>query len=159
MVDISAKSSSARIAVARGEVRMERATLALIEEGDLPKGDVFTVARIAGIMAAKRTAESIPMCHPVPVTGIDVRLWSDFDASVVRIEATVKTHAATGVEMEALAAVTTAALTVYDMCKAAEKGMTIEGVRLVKKSGGVRGEYLRPDESDISALRDGETNE
>lgn len=146
MVDISEKRASLRSAVARGAVRVERETLELIEGGDVPKGDVFTVARVAGIMAAKRTSESIPMCHPVPVSGIDVRIWSDFEASVVQIEATVKTQAATGVEMEALSAVTGAALTVYDMCKSAEKGMVIENVRLVQKSGGSRGDYIRPGE-------------
>lgn len=141
MVDISAKEPTDRRAVARGRVRMSRETLELIAKGEVPKGDVFTVARVAGIMAAKRTSETIPMCHPVPVTGIDLSLHADFDTSSVVIEAAVKTRAATGVEMEALTAVTAAALTVYDMCKSAERGMVIEGVHLVSKTGGVRGDY------------------
>jgi len=141
MVDISAKEPTDRRAVARGSVRMSKQTLDLIANGALPKGDVFTVARIAGIMAAKRTAETIPMCHPVPLTAIDVDLWPDFDHAAVQIEARVKTRAATGVEMEALTAVTAAALTVYDMCKSAERGMVIEGVRLISKTGGASGDY------------------
>lgn len=146
MVDITEKAPSDRRAVARGRVRMARETLELVAKGETPKGDVFTVARIAGIMAAKRTAETIPMCHPVPITGIELSLWADFDAPAVVIEAAVRTRAATGVEMEALTAVAAAALTVYDMCKSAEKGMVIEGVRLVSKSGGTRGDY-RADEA------------
>lgn len=146
MVDISEKAPTDRRAVARGRVRMTRETLDLIVSGEMPKGDVFTVARVAGIMAAKRTAETIPMCHPVPLTGIDIELWADFDLPAVQIEASVKTHAATGVEMEALTAVAAAALTVYDMCKSAEKGMVIEGVGLISKTGGTRGDY-RVDET------------
>lgn len=146
MVDITSKPESKRTAVARGRVMMQRATLELVDKEALPKGDVFTVARIAGIMAAKRTADVIPMCHPVPVTGIDVRLWPSWDPCAIEIEATVTTKAATGVEMEALNAVSAAALTVYDMCKSAERGMKIDGVRLVKKTGGVRGDYIRDDE-------------
>lgn len=148
MVDISDKEATAREAVARGRVIMARETLDLVARQGLPKGDVLTVARIAGIMAAKRTAETIPMCHPVPVTGIDVTLWVDYEGPAVQIEAKVKTRAPTGVEMEALTAVSAAALTVYDMCKAVERGMVIEGVRLVSKTGGVRGDYFRPGEDE-----------
>ena len=147
MVDVSAKPATLRTAVARGRVRMRAETLALIEGGTVPKGDVFTVARVAGIMAAKRTAETIPMCHPVPLTGIDVTLRPDGSVPAVLIEATVRTHAPTGVEMEALAAVSAAALTVYDMCKSADRDMVIDDVRLVKKTGGSRGDYVRPGEN------------
>ena len=144
MVDVTEKAPTDRRAVARGRVRMTRETLELVAKGEAPKGDVFTVAKVAGIMAAKRTAETIPMCHPVPVTGVELKLWANFDVPAVEIEAAVRTHAPTGVEMEALAAVAAAALTVYDMCKSAEMGMVIEGVRLVEKSGGRRGDYKAP---------------
>lgn len=150
MVDVSHKTPTARLAVARGCVRLSPSTLELVMGGNVKKGDVFTVARIAGIMAAKRTAESIPMCHPVPLTGIDVRLWADEATSAIHIEATVKTHAPTGVEMEALAAVSGAALTVYDMCKSADREMVIDHIRLVKKTGGVRGDYVRAGEGLVS---------
>lgn len=150
MVDVSRKEATAREAVARGRVTMSRETVALIEGEGLPKGDVLAVARIAGIMAAKRTAETIPMCHPIPITGIELSLWTvrgdEGEPPGVEIEAVVRTHAVTGVEMEALAAVSGAALTVYDMCKSAEKGMTIDRIRLVKKTGGIRGDYVRPGE-------------
>ena len=142
MVDVSAKDVTVREATARGRVVMEPATLALIVEGRVPKGDVFAVARVAGVMAAKRTHDLIPLCHPLPLSGIEVQLnAASGPESAVDIEATVRTTSRTGVEMEALTAVTVAALTVYDMCKAAERGMRIEAVRLVSKSGGRSGEY------------------
>jgi cyclic pyranopterin phosphate synthase len=141
MVDVSAKPVTDRIAVAEGAVRMSVATLALITEGRAKKGDVLSVARLAGIMAAKRTADLIPLCHPLPVTKVAVELTPDPDLPGIRIEATVKTSGQTGVEMEALTAVSVAALTVYDMVKAVEKSMAIDGIRLVLKDGGKSGRY------------------
>jgi cyclic pyranopterin phosphate synthase len=143
MVDVSAKADSAREAVAEGLVVMEAATLALIQQGGLPKGDVIAVARVAGIMAAKQTSALIPMCHPLPITGVTVDL-EPAGATRLRIRATVKTTGKTGVEMEALTAVSLAALTVYDMCKAVDRGMRIEGVRLLEKRGGKSGEWRAP---------------
>ncbi len=140
MVDVSAKDDTERVAVAEGYVAMEPATLALIQEGGLPKGDVLAVARVAGIMAAKRTSDLIPMCHPLPVTGVTVDL-EPAGAERLRIVATVKTTGKTGVEMEALTAVSVAGLTVYDMCKAVDRGMRVEGVRLLEKRGGKSGEW------------------
>jgi cyclic pyranopterin monophosphate synthase len=141
MVDVSAKPVTDRVAVAVGAVRMTAETLALITEGRAKKGDVLSVARLAGIMAAKRTADLIPLCHPLPITKVAVDLTPDPSLPGVRIEATVKTSGQTGVEMEALTAVTVAALTIYDMLKAAEKGMVIEGVAVVLKDGGKSGRY------------------
>lgn len=141
MVDVSAKDDTAREATARGRVVMEPATLALISSGGVPKGDVLDVAQIAGIMAAKRAHELIPMCHPLLLTGIAVALRPDEATSCIEIEATVRTTGKTGVEMEALTAVSVAALTVYDMCKAVDRGMRIEGVHLVAKSGGKSGDW------------------
>ena len=141
MVDVSDKAVTDRVAVAEGVVRMTAETLALITEGRARKGDVLSVARLAGIMAAKRTADLIPLCHPLPVTRVAVELVADPGLPGVRIEATVKTSGQTGVEMEALTAVSVAALTVYDMVKAVEKSMTIEGIRLVLKDGGKSGRY------------------
>lgn len=146
MVDVSHKGESVREAVARGRVRVSAETLRLLREAALPKGDVLTVAQVAGVMAAKRTSELIPMCHPLPLTGIDVRLWLSDDPPAVEIEAAVRTKAATGVEMEALTAVSAAALTVYDMAKAVQRDMVIDQVRLVSKKGGTRGDYERPGE-------------
>lgn len=140
MVDISAKSDTERIAVAEGFVVMQPATLALIQEGGVPKGDVIAVARVAGIMAAKRTSDIIPMCHPLPLTGLTVDLEPEGDARL-RIVVTAKTTGKTGVEMEALTAVSAAALTVYDMCKAVDRGMRVEGVRLLEKRGGKSGDW------------------
>ncbi len=142
MVDITHKEESVREAVARGRVRMAPETVRLIDGGGMPKGDVLSVARIAGIMAAKRAAETIPLCHPIPLSGVEVKLWTDSSGSV-EIEARVRTRAATGVEMEALAAVSAAALTVYDMCKAVDREMAISDIRLVEKRGGSRGDYVR----------------
>jgi cyclic pyranopterin phosphate synthase len=140
MVDVTDKDDTVREAVAKGSVRMKPETLALIQSGGVPKGDVLAVAQVAGVMAAKRTHELIPMCHPLLLSAIDVRLEPDEKESAVQITATVRTTGKTGVEMEALTAVAVAALTIYDMCKAVDRGMRIEGVRLVRKSGGKSGE-------------------
>lgn len=142
MVDVSDKAVTDRVAVARGEVAMRPETLRLIREDGIAKGDVLAVARLAGIMAAKQTATLIPLCHPLALTGIDVGLELDEGALRVRIEATVRTTDRTGVEMEALTAVSVAALTIYDMCKAVDRGMHIENVRLVSKSGGRSGDIV-----------------
>jgi len=141
MVDVSDKAVTSRIAVAECHVRMQPETLALVTTGDARKGDVLGVARLAGIMGAKKTAELIPLCHPLPITKVTVDLTPDADLPGVRIEATVKTTGQTGVEMEALTAASTAALTVYDMLKAAEKYMEIGGLRVVLKDGGKSGRY------------------
>ena len=147
MVDVSAKATTAREATARGSVYMAAATLALVTSGkaakpalSLPKGDVLTTAQLAGIMAAKRTHELIPLCHPLPLTAIDVSLAPDVKRSTVDITATVRTTAQTGVEMEALTAVSVAALTVYDMLKAAQKDIRIGDIRLLRKRGGKSGD-------------------
>jgi len=140
MVDVSGKADTDRVAIAEALVRMKPETLALIQSGGVPKGDVLATARIAGIMAAKRTPDLIPLCHPLPITGVTLDLSPDGDSNL-RITATVRTTGKTGVEMEALTAASVAALTVYDMCKAVEKGMRIEGVRLLEKTGGKSGEW------------------
>ncbi len=140
MVDVSAKAETAREAVAKGSVYMKAETLALITSGKVAKGDVLTTAQIAGIMAAKRTHELIPLGHPLPLTGIDVSLAPDERRSAVDISATVRTTAKTGVEMEALTAVSVAALTVYDMLKAAQRDIRIGDIRLVRKRGGKSGD-------------------
>ena len=142
MVDVSAKKDTKREAIARGSVRMQAATLRLILAGGVEKGDVIATARLAGIMAAKRTHELIPLCHPLPLTHIDVKITPDRRASSLEIEAVVRTTAKTGVEMEALTAVAVAALTVYDMCKAVDRGMRVESVRLARKRGGNSGEIV-----------------
>jgi cyclic pyranopterin monophosphate synthase len=141
MVDVSGKPVTDRVAVAVGAVRMSLATLTLITQGRAKKGDVLAVARLAGIMAAKRTAELIPLCHPLPITRVTVDLVPDPALPGIRIAATVKTSGQTGVEMEALTAVSVAALTVYDMVKAVEKAMVIDGIRLILKDGGKSGRY------------------
>ncbi|WP_417247770.1 cyclic pyranopterin monophosphate synthase MoaC [Celeribacter sp.] len=141
MVDVSDKPDTDRMAVAEAQVRMTHETLAHITEGTAKKGDVLAVARLAGIMGAKRTADLIPLCHPLPVTKVALDLHPDPTLPGVRITATVKTSGKTGVEMEALTAASTAALTVYDMLKAAEKGMEITGLRLLRKEGGKSGTY------------------
>lgn len=140
MVDVSAKDETARTATARGRIVMQPATLALIREGRAGKGDVLGVARIAGIMAAKKTSELIPLCHPLMISKVAVDLEPEGEDAVA-IEATVTLNGRTGVEMEALTAVTVAALTVYDMVKAVDRGMRIEDVRLVHKAGGKSGEF------------------
>jgi len=141
MVDVSEKAETARIAVAEGFVKMSPETLDLVEQGGAKKGDVLGVARLAGIMGAKKTADLIPLCHPLALAKVSLDLSVDRTRPGVRIEATVKTTGRTGVEMEALTAVSVAALTVYDMLKAAEKGMLIEDIRLVLKEGGKSGRY------------------
>lgn len=141
MVDVSDKPVTARIAVARGAVKMSVETLALITEGRAKKGDVLSVARLAGIMAAKKTADLIPLCHPLPITKVALDLTPDSSLPGIVVEATVKTGGQTGVEMEALTAVSIACLTIYDMVKAVEKSMTIEGIHLVLKDGGKSGRY------------------
>jgi cyclic pyranopterin phosphate synthase len=141
MVDVGSKPETERLAVAVGEVAMRPETLYLISRGELAKGDVLNTARLAGIMAAKRTAELIPLCHPIPLSNIDVELNLDKASSRVTIKAIVRSRGRTGVEMEALTAVSIAALTVYDMAKAVERTMRIENVRLVEKRGGRRGDY------------------
>jgi cyclic pyranopterin phosphate synthase len=146
MVDVSDKPDSERIAIAGGAVYMHAETLRLIREGAIKKGDVLTVARIAGIMGAKRTSELIPLCHPLPLTHIDVDLILDEEKSAVTIQATARTTGKTGVEMEALTAVTVAALTVYDMAKAVDRAMRIADIRLLEKRGGVHGDYKADDE-------------
>jgi cyclic pyranopterin phosphate synthase len=141
MVDVSAKRVTDRIAVAEGWVRMRPETLALVEAGTAKKGDVLGIARLAGIMGAKKTAELIPLCHPLPITKVSVDLVPDADLPGLRITATVKTTGQTGVEMEALTAVSVAALTVHDMLKAAEKTIEIGGIRVVLKDGGKSGRF------------------
>jgi len=141
MVDVSEKPVTARIAVAQGTVRMSAETLALITEGRAAKGDVLAVARLAGIMAAKKTADLIPLCHPLPITKVALDLTPDPGLPGVVVQATVKTGGQTGVEMEALTAVSVACLTIYDMVKAAEKSMQIDGIHLVLKDGGKSGRY------------------
>lgn len=142
MVDVGGKPDTHREAVAKGEVHMRPETLALIQEGGIPKGDVLAVAQIAGIMAAKRTHELIPMCHPLLLDKVDINFSFHEGQSLVEITTTVRCHGKTGVEMEALTAVSVAALTIYDMCKAVERTMRIQNVRLVRKSGGRSGEVV-----------------
>ena len=142
MVDVSGKPVTDRIAVAKGEVLMKRVTFELIRDSALKKGDVVTVAQIAGITAAKRTSDLIPLCHPLQLSQVDVDLALDESLPGVIITATVKTSGKTGVEMEALTAVSVAALTVYDMAKASEKTMRIQNIRLVEKSGGQSGDVI-----------------
>ena len=139
MVDISAKPDTERVAQAKGLVAMKPSTLRLISEGGIAKGDVLTVARVAGIMAAKNTPHLIPMCHPLLLTDVTIDFQLDQDNSTVEIMSTAKTTGKTGVEMEALSAVAGSALTIYDMCKAVDRGMRIQDVRLVRKSGGKSG--------------------
>ena len=144
MVDVSAKPVTARTATARARVVMQPATLAMIQSGTARKGDVLGVARLAGIMGAKRTADLIPLCHPLPISSVTVDLTADAAASAVEIAATVRTTGQTGVEMEALTAASVAALTVYDMCKAVDRSMRIEGLRVTHKAGGKSGEFAQP---------------
>ncbi len=139
MVDVTAKPVTDRTATARAAIIMQPATLAMVAEGTAAKGDVLGVARLAGIMAAKRTADLIPLCHPLPLSAVTVDLTIDPATSAVQIEATVRTNGRTGVEMEALTAASVAALTVYDMCKAVDRGMRIEALRVVHKDGGKSG--------------------
>ena len=142
MVDVGAKPDTERTAIAKGEVRMKKETLDLIRAGGIKKGDVLTVAQIAGITGSKKTSELIPLCHPLPLTKVDVDLALDDSLPGVLITATVKTVGKTGVEMEALTGVSIAALTIYDMAKAAEKTMRIQNIRLVEKHGGQSGDVI-----------------
>ncbi len=142
MVDVSAKSETQRIAIAKGEIVMQKSTLDLIQTGEIKKGDVLILAQVAGIMAAKRTSDLIPLCHPLQLSKVDVECIPDDALPGVRITATVKTTGKTGVEMEALTAVSLAALTIYDMTKAAEKTMRIQNIRLVEKHGGRSGDIV-----------------
>ena len=145
MVDVSDKDITDRTATARGTVLMAAETLKLIIDGTVKKGDVISVARLAGIMAAKRTSDLIPLCHPLALNKVDVNLVCDADRNAVDIEATCRVSGRTGVEMEALTAVSTAALTVYDMCKAVDRGMQLTDIRLVHKAGGKSGEFISSD--------------
>lgn len=142
MVDVSLKPETIRLATAKGEVQISPATLAMVRAGLMKKGDVLTVAQIAGISAAKRTFELIPLCHPIPINQIDVQFELDDQLPGIKITATVKTHGKTGAEMEALTAVSIAALTVYDMVKAVEKTGRIQNIRLVEKHGGQSGDVV-----------------
>ena len=146
MVDVAAKAETHRRAVATGAIRMAPATLALIEQGSAKKGDVLGIARIAGIQGAKRTAELVPLCHPLPLTRVAVEFAVEHngDAPQVRCTATAETFGRTGVEMEALTAVQVALLTIYDMCKAADRGMVMDGIRLLEKHGGKSGDWVAP---------------
>jgi cyclic pyranopterin phosphate synthase len=143
MVDVSGKAVTVREALARSRVEMAPSTLARIQQGGIGKGDVLAVARVAGIMAAKRTGELIPLCHPLPLSSVTVEFHPDPDSGVLRIDARCRTEARTGVEMEAMTAASVAALTVYDMCKAVEKGITIGSVQLIEKHGGKSGSWYR----------------
>jgi len=144
MVDVAGKAETHRVAVAGGRIRMLPATLALVEAGGAKKGDVLGVARVAAIQAAKRTSELVPLCHPVPLTSVAVEFSLDRRASAVECRATVECTARTGVEMEALTAVQVGLLTIYDMCKAVDRGMTMEAIRLLEKRGGKSGPYIAP---------------
>jgi cyclic pyranopterin phosphate synthase len=145
MVDVSEKAATERVAVAEGKVRMTRETLDLVLSGDAKKGDVLGAARIAGIMAAKKTSDLIPLCHPLPLTKTEVEIAVDSDLPGLLVRATVKVTGPTGVEMEALTAVSVACLTIYDMMKAVERGMRIEGIRLLEKAGGKSGHWRAGD--------------
>jgi len=146
MVDVAGKPITRRVCTARGAVRMAPETLARIAQGTIPKGDVLATARIAGIQAAKRTHEWIPLCHSLSLDGIDIEMIPDPEQARVRIEASARAHARTGVEMEALVAVSAAALVIYDMCKAIDRGMVVEAVHLVSKTGGKSGTWQRNDD-------------
>ena len=147
MVDVGGKAISHRIAITEGRIRMQPETLALIEQGGHKKGDVLGIARTAGIMAAKKTSDLIPLCHPLPLTHIEIELTPERNSNSVHCRCTVETRGQTGVEMEALCAVQVTLLTIYDMCKAVDRGMTIEQVRLLEKSGGKSGHWNRDKES------------
>jgi len=142
MVDVGAKAETHRVAVATGVIRMQPATLALIRAGEASKGDVIGVARVAAIQGAKRTSELVPLCHPLPITRVAVDFALESAESRVRCTARVETHGRTGVEMEALSAVQIGLLTVYDMCKAADRGMVMEGIRVLEKHGGKSGDWV-----------------
>ena len=145
MVDVGGKAVTERMATARGRIRISPELAAVLEAGTLEKGDAFTVAKTAGILAAKNTGNMIPMCHPLPLNVVEIELELDGAACIVEIEAVARTEARTGVEMEAMVAVSVAALTVYDMCKAVDKGMVIDRVHLAEKTGGKSGAYRNPE--------------
>ena len=145
MVDVSAKAETHRVARATGVIRMQPATLRLVAEGRAAKGDVLGIARIAAIQGAKRTADLVPLCHPLPITRVAVELALEPEAAQLRCTAQVETFGRTGVEMEALTAVQVGLLTVYDMCKAVDRGMVMDGIRLLRKSGGKSGEWVAQD--------------
>jgi cyclic pyranopterin phosphate synthase len=147
MVDVANKPATDRLAVAEGRLRMQAETLALILEDGAPKGDVLAVARVAGIQAAKRTAELVPLCHPLPLTRVAIEIEAEHEPPALRVTATTATHAQTGVEMEALTAACVTLLTLYDMAKGIERGMVIEQVALCEKSGGRGGPWHRPPEA------------
>ncbi len=147
MIDVGDKEDTERMAIAEGEVVMRPETLRLINEGKISKGDVLAVAQIAGIMAAKQTSQIIPMCHPLMLTSVDLNFKINEEAHKVIIKSKVKTVGRTGVEMEALTAVAIAGLTIYDMCKAVDRGMTIKAIRLIEKAGGKSGHYLNQNHS------------
>jgi cyclic pyranopterin phosphate synthase len=144
MVDVSQKEVTQRTATARAIVRMQPATAQLIASGGVAKGDVLAVAQVAGVMAAKRTPDVIPLCHPLPISGVDMAFALDTERAELEIHATVRVTGRTGVEMEALTAAAVAALTVYDMCKAVDRGMSIHVIELLHKAGGKSGEFVRP---------------
>ena len=146
MVDVGAKPVTERMCVARAEVRMAASTLERIAGGGFPKGDVLAVARLAGIQAAKRTADWIPLAHPIALDAIEIDLTVDHEGGCVRVQAVARAQARTGVEMEALVGVSAASLALYDMCKAVDRGMTVEAVRLAEKRGGKSGHWIRPGE-------------
>lgn len=146
MVDVGDKEVTSREAVARGLVKMKAETLDLVAQGAMPKGDVLVTAQVAGIMAAKRTPELIPLCHPLDLSSVNVQLSLDKEAGAIAVESRVRVYSKTGAEMEALTAVAAACLTVYDMCKAVDKGMEVTDIRLVQKSGGKSGPYVREGE-------------
>lgn len=149
MVDVTDKPSISRIAVAGGSIRMRAETLDLIRKGDVPKGDVLAVARVAGIMAAKKTSSLIPLCHPLQLSAVDIDFSFEDAPPAIRILSTVKVNGQTGVEMEAMVAVSSAALTIYDMCKAVDRGMIIGDIRLEEKRGGKSGVYMRKDSGGV----------
>ncbi len=149
MVDVSAKGETLREALARGKVLMKPETVGAVEEASLSKGDVLAVAKIAGILAAKKTGDLIPLCHPLELTGIEIVFSTDRAKGEITIEAKVKTVGKTGVEMEALTAVSAAALTIYDMCKAADRAMVLSDIKLIRKSGGRSGTFIRREEDRV----------
>jgi cyclic pyranopterin phosphate synthase len=155
MVDVSAKGDTVRVATARGRVLMRPETLHLIKTGGVAKGDVLAIAQVAGVMGAKRTSDIIPLCHPLPITGVDLSFALNTADSAVEITASARVVGKTGVEMEALTAVSTAALTIYDMCKAVDKDMVIDQIRLVSKTGGKSGDYRRAGEDLPEAVAHG----
>ncbi|MBI4379007.1 MAG: cyclic pyranopterin monophosphate synthase MoaC [Nitrospinae bacterium] len=153
MVDVSTKSDTVREAVAKGVIHMKPETFRMIQDKEISKGDVLNVARVAGIMAAKKTPDLIPMCHPIEITGVDIKFHPSQERNCIEIESSVRTVGKTGVEMDALMSVSVAALTIYDMCKSIDKDMTITDIYLKKKSGGKSGTYIRNQESEVRSQK------